>query len=186
MTHRSLLSLLEDFVDGELSDEDAERVRAMIAESPNIRSDYELSRLVKGLLHSKGSYDPGDAYFDELTELIRARTTRGTGIESERISARVASSERRAFARSLISAVASLILLFTALFIGSKRDLLITDMNQGDQGVVITADVSRELKTFRTELGSVEQRQNLGQGMFLLSPPGMASRFLVLPDYLGH
>lgn len=186
MTHKSLLSLLEDFVDGELSDEDAERVRAMLAESPDIRTEYELSKLVRGILHNKGSYDPGDTYFDELTELIRARTIQRTREEHTRISPSVTRSERRAFVRSLVSAVASLILLFTALFIGSKRDLFTANMNRGGQEIMTTAEVSAELATFQTELGSVEQRQNLGQGMFLLSPPGMASRFLVLPDYLGH
>ena len=186
MTHQSLLSLLEDFVDGELSDEEARRVEKMIAESSDIKTEYELSKLVKQILDNKGSHDPGDAYFDELTELIRARTIQRDRDEYERDTPATRGSERRAFVRSLVSAVASLILLFTALFLGSHREDWLSGLNGNGDEIIATASVSRELSGFQADFATAEEQQSLGQGMFLLSPPGMAARFLVFPEYLGQ
>lgn len=186
MTYRPLLALLEDSVDKELSPEDAAELRRLLEASPDLQADLAASVRLKELLSSLAVPDPGAAYYDELTELILARTT-GVGLVDTVQRVRPVdetADERGMFVRSLASAVASIFLFFAAIFVGSQGEWTIASM-KGDSGRLVTVAVAQQLGRPDFALVTAADRDRISQGMFLLSPPGLGSYLLAgMPDVI--
>lgn len=182
MTHRPLLALLEDSVDKELSEQEMAELKRLLAESEDLRLDRDASVRLKELLRHLKTPDPGDAYFDELTELVLARTTRSAaGATYDRQPAGT-TDERSMFVRSLVSAVASIFLFLAALFVGSQDHQSIVSLS-GPNGPLLTSSVARQLQQPDFVLVTKAERARISQGISLLAPPGL-SGFLVagLPE----
>jgi len=186
MTHRPLLALLEDSVDKELSPDEAAELKRLLEASPDLRADLKASVRLKELLGQLAVPDPGPAYYDELTELVLARTA-GTGeFESlQRVSASAdPANERGLFVRSLFSAVASIFLFFAAIFVGSQSHWSIASLT-GEHGRLVTVAVAQQLERPNFALVTQDERNRISQGMFLLSPPGLGSYLITgMPDVL--
>jgi anti-sigma factor RsiW len=176
MTHRPLLALLEDSVDKELSQEESAELRRLLEGSEDLRADLAASVRLKELLRQLAVPDPGTAYYDELRELVLARTT-GTAVSEpwQRVSPTAPPvDERGMFVRSLASAVASIFLFFAAIFLGSQSQWSIVSLT-GKHDRLMTAAVAQRLEQPEFALVTQAERDRISQGMFLLSPPGLGS-----------
>lgn len=187
MTHRHKLSLLGDFVDNELSGEELEEFKGLLAESEDLRAEHELTARLKELLRQKRAPDPGEAYFDGLTRLVEART-----IETELAPAEPEPDrtdpgyQRRMFVRALLSAAASLFLFFAALTIGSRQSALFTQGDDVTSGVFLAGAAAEQYAQPGLALATAEERASLRQGVFLLSPPGSIGRLSALQELIGR
>lgn len=183
MTQRYPVSLLEDFIDKELSRDEAARLEELIASSPELRAELESTKRLKELLMNHQTPDPGEDYFDGLTRIILARTSASARITPLPVTERQ-KLERRLFYRSLASAVASIALFICALWFGTMRQEQLAG-NLPAQ-VIVASSLTEE---FNIGEGSPaitrQERANFTTGAFLLSPPGLGGRFFDLHDVLG-
>ena len=186
MTNRPLLALLEDSVDKELSQEEIAELQRLLEASPDLRADLAASVRLKELLRQLAVPDPGPMYYDELTQLIVARTA-GTGYsESRRRVSSITSpvDERGMFVRSLASAVASIFLFIAAIFVGSQSHWSIASLT-GEHGHLVTVAVAQKLERPEFALVTKAERDRISQGMFLLSPPGLGSYLITgMPEMI--
>ena len=61
MTHRLPSSLLEDFLDDELPQEQTETVRRHLEQSPELKRDYTVAVRLKSLMRRMPPPDPGES-----------------------------------------------------------------------------------------------------------------------------
>lgn len=186
MTNRPLLALLEDSVDKELSPAEVAELERLLEESADLRDDLAASVRLRELLRQFAVPDPGPAYYDELTQLVLARTA-GTGVVEPMQRVRPVAGpaeERGMFVRSLASALASIFLFFAAIFVGSQSHWSIASMT-GEHGRLVTVAVAQRLEQPQFALVTKAERDRISQGMFLLSPPGLGSYLMTgMPDVL--
>jgi anti-sigma factor RsiW len=182
MTHRHPVSLLEDFVDKELTQAEAAEFEKALENSPELRAELESTRRLRELLANHLVPDPGEDYLENVTRIIMARTSGAERLQPIPIGERQ-KLERRLFYRSLMSAAASVALFIGAIWLGSAREEAMTRQPVPD--VMVASSAADELKDEPgTELVTSEERTNVATGMFLLSPPGTSARFFGLWEVL--
>lgn len=180
MTHRPRLALLEDSVDKELSPDELAELTRLLEESEELRNDRDASVRLKELLRHLKAPDPGHRYFDELTELIVARTGRSPQPFNRQPADQA--DQRARFTRSLVSAVASIFLFLAALFVGSQDHRAIASFS-GSDGVLMTSAVARHIDRPEFALVTSTERSRISQGLFLLAPPGLSGYLVAgLPE----
>jgi anti-sigma factor RsiW len=179
-------SLLEEFVDNELSEKEAERVRRALEESPELKSEYEATVQLKTLLSRQRTPDPGAEYWDEVTDLISARVEEPRREEVAMVTSVAGeAAKRRAFFRSLISAAAALFLFFSAVFLGTSRQQQALLGDASEEPVLLTAELARDLYADREVVMTESERTSTTLGMFLLGSPGHVGRFSGLPELMN-
>lgn len=182
MTHHSLASLLEDYVDKELSPEDVVMFERLLAEDDALGRDVELTRQLKDILSKKRTYDPGEAYFDEVSTLILARVENAGPAEQVARSDASAIRQRRLFVRSMVSAAASLFLFFTAILIGSQDQSSLARISGNSTDMLVAASVVEQLPSVTPEFVTAREESNISRGLLLLGPPGVSTRLIGLTD----
>lgn len=186
MTHRFPLSLLEDFVDNELSEEELAEFKRLLETSPELRDEHQLAVRLKALMKRQPIPDPGEDYWSEVTELILARTTDAPETETTTVTSQDELSRRRsAFVRSLVSAAASLLILFSALLIGSGKHHQMLTENISAGSVLLTATVADEINSDSFVMMTKSERNSTTVGMMILGPPSPIGRFTALPMLLN-
>lgn len=175
MTCRYTQSLLEDLVDGALPHERASEIQDHLATCSNCRAEYSELRKLKELLRTHVVEDPGREYFQETTELILARTVGQNHTTKSRQPER---QERRdAFVRAVLSAAASLVVLFSAVTIGNMDSPGTSQANRLNSPMLATSTVMENLNTQIPSILPPEDRTRLAQGMLLMGPPGLLGKF---------
>jgi anti-sigma factor RsiW len=176
--------LLDDYLDRELPTESSTTVDAHLEVCPDCRIEYERTLRLKELLASGIVPEPAEPYWDEVTDLILARTVEKDGItELERHRGRP-QREKNSFYRSLVSVAASLALFFTALWLGPSltRDAggaIWTERNAAPQTVEIAGRNNAESLLSRSE------QDRIAGGLLLVGSPGMFAGPVDLPAVLG-
>ncbi|UCE25283.1 MAG: zf-HC2 domain-containing protein [Candidatus Zixiibacteriota bacterium] len=179
MTCHDALTLLEDYVDQELSAGTEAQLKKHFAECAGCRREFDSALLLKELLGQHKPRDPGEDYWSETTALIRARTT-----ESLRQSTRVTditasrSLERGAFTRSLVSVAASLVVLFSAILLGTGHEQRLARINATEPPVYIAAALEEVVDSDNTVIVTRDENERLTHGMLLLGAPGSIGRFV--------
>jgi len=184
MTHRFPSSLLEDFVDQEMSEQQADEFRRLLTESPELERQCAEAERLRALMRQMPTPDPGDEYFSEVTELILARTGGMSRQAPPMSSGRAATVEqRRAFFRSLVSAAAALLIFFTAVLVGTSRNQQRagTEITAGD--VLVTAGLADRLDGGIRAVMTETEFANASVGMLLLGSPSHVGRFSILPTW---
>ncbi len=178
MTTPPKRSLLEDFVDGELTDEEACDFQRRLQNTPELQNEHEMTVRLKELLKHQPVPDPGDEYWSEATSLILARITGAGDSHRETVSVPELLARRRtAFMRSAVSAAASLFILFSALVIGSNRTAR-KDDNFGAGGrMLVTTNLADRLAQPMNDFTFEAEKADLAVGNLLLGPPGHVGRF---------
>jgi len=175
MTCRYTQSLLEDFVDGSLPHERAAEIQDHLTACSDCQAEYSELRRLKELLKTYEPKDPGREYFQETTELILARTV---GQSHTTDSGQPDRRERRdAFVRAVLSAAASLVVLFSAMAIGNMDSPGASQSNRLNSPVLATLTVIEGLNTQVPSILPAEDRARLAQGMLLMGPPGLLGKF---------
>ena len=186
MTHRFPSSLLEDFVDNELSEEELAEFKRLLETSPELRDERQLAVHLKELMGRQPTPDPGEDYWSEVTELILARTTGAPEIETTEVTSQEELSHRRsAFVRSVVSAAAALFILFSALLVGSGKHHQMLTENISGTSVLLTASVADEINSDSFVMMTKAERNSTTIGMMILGPPSPIGRFTALPMLLN-
>lgn len=169
------LSLLDDYLDNELPAPVTAEVRNHLDQCDDCRREFEESRRLKELLKQKGTRDPGEDYWLETSQLILAKTVQqSSGYEPYASSDNDADS-RGPFVQALVSLVASLVILASAIVVGMNQDHA---LNAGIRGgpILFSSSVGRQLNAGHTIM-TEDERQRLAKGMLIMGPPGLLGHF---------
>ncbi len=183
MTCPEAVSRLDDLADDQLPADEAVQVREHIQSCDACRREYEQTLRLKRLLGDMTAPDPGDAYFQETTSLILARTVQAAPEQPVRISADDARRQnRRALVRAILSVAASIAILVTAILIGSSPEQQVLRSQSEHAPVLATADLREVVGPHDIPVFTREDRIRLARGMMLIGSPGFLGRFAGLPD----
>ena len=186
MTCQCALSLMEDYVDEDLSSAETEQVERHLEGCSRCREEFLAAQRLKQLLKQIPRHDPGRDYWSETARLIRARTIDvpandrlGPGVSTYAVDAR-----RNALVRALVSVAASLFVLVSAILIGAGQDQRVSRMDTVSAPILATAPVSKLLGVDNSPVVTQAEQLRLAKGMLLMGAPGFLGRFTGLPDLM--
>ncbi len=179
MTCREALLLLDDYVDQELSPEQSEAVSEHLADCPGCHAEFEATIKVKELLHRKSVYSPGKDYWDETSSLILARTVESS-FERTPVTAVDRATQKQAFVRAIVSVFASLIILFTALLVGSSKGPGFVRLTSPEAPLFSVAPIEDMVDSDNAIIVTKAERVNQAKGMLLMGSPGFLGRFALM------
>lgn len=174
MTCPYFRSLLDDFIDRELSTSLETSLKGHLDVCEACRAEYEESVRLRALLSDLLVPEPATGYWQESAEIIKART-----IESGDFVDLVALDEQRrlernSFYRSLVAVAASLIVFFGSLLIGSSNSLTGTNWASGPiRGDTTAAMGGAQADISRANYISTDEQELIAGGMLLVGTPGM-------------
>lgn len=182
MTCHDILSLLDDYVDRELGPSQAKQVTSHLATCRSCQDEHQLLLRLKSDLQKLPAPTPRPEYWNEVTSLILAKT-----VEADN-SARTGKNDhtpqqRRAFARALLSLAASLLIFFTAVYLGTKKE----EIEQSPFAQAMNFRTGSMNLLVESGVPSTNDREQsiVTQGMILISPPGLLGRVEMLPELLA-
>jgi anti-sigma factor RsiW len=180
-------SLLEDYVDKELSPARADEVAKHLTTCDACRAEYEDTLKLKSLLSRRAVHDPHPEYWKEVSSLILARTVDSAPFEATDLPFdRVRSSERTSFVRSLISVAASLGIFVAAISFGSVSDMASTEVPPSiDRQVLSTSTLVASAHADAELEFTLANQERVSGAMLLLGPPGLLGRFPEMATALG-
>jgi len=117
MTYRHTTFYHGDYLDGDLSPDMRDQVERHLAECAQCREDLEKLKALTRSLSQIDVPDPGEEYFESVTEIIMARTAGNQEAESSRGPVPFQPATRRRLLTTLIKLAAAVTLLFTAFYI---------------------------------------------------------------------
>jgi hypothetical protein len=178
MTCQSALALLEDFVDKELAPQQEAKIREHIAACDKCRAEFEETLILKGRLRLKKTPEPGEDYWLETAGLIRARTTDSIApLQNVETVVQRRSHDRDAFVRSLVSVAASLVILFSALLLGSSHRQHLATLGASSPPIFVSMPLEEVVASDNISIVTVEEQAMVSKGMLLLGAPGILGRF---------
>lgn len=117
MTYRHTTHLHGDYLDGELSPEQMEFVRHHLSICEKCRDDLDQLKRLNLVLKGTEIPDPGDDYFESVTDVILARTASISGQQSSPVMSGGRDNPGRQALKTLIKLAAAVTLLFTAFYV---------------------------------------------------------------------
>lgn len=183
MKCRQYHSLLEDYIDRELSPEHEKDLLDHLKNCRTCQRDLsELRRLKELLKHAKAPL-PEYSFFRESERVILARATGSPVVDSIKMTSSTAKEKTKAeFFRSLISVAASLLLFASAIYLGSlPPNESFTSLDENTP-VYVLAPTEQTKNYQRTVYASKDQIKQI-KGMLLVGPPGSLSRFSQLYEF---
>jgi anti-sigma factor RsiW len=179
MTCHDALTLLEDYVDSDLPADKEDLVREHLASCATCRQEVDETVLLKELLRHHKPQDPGEDYWLETTRLILARTTESISLNVLPVSVADSQAKRRqAFMRSVVSVAASLVVLFSALLLGSGQEQRLARLGSAQPPVFVSAPLDEIVGTDNTIIVTRDENDRLARGMLLIGAPGTLGRFM--------
>ncbi len=186
MTCRHAKSLLEDYIDGDLELDQSAEVDSHLNICEECRGEYHQALQLKEFLENQPTFDPGEDYWRETTELILARTEASP---SERVAPEnrspIGDTGRATLARAAVSFAVSLGVLVSAVVIGSMQPAQIADSTDIDNPFVMTASVRDAVGTSGNELLTAAESSRLARGTLLLGAPGMLGKGIAFRELLA-
>ncbi|MEA3297084.1 MAG: zf-HC2 domain-containing protein [candidate division Zixibacteria bacterium] len=182
MTCTQALSLLDEFVDGDLKPTRMDELRVHLDGCPECRSEYEDTKRLKELLKQRKVQDPGPDYWQETLQLILARTVETSQsdehhpMHNDQIATR-----RNAFIRALVSLAASLAILTSAILISQNQDRT-TRAAKVRQPIILTSSLQQRLQPSNRFVTNDEWNR-LTRGMLLLGSPGFPGRYVAMTKF---
>jgi anti-sigma factor RsiW len=185
MTCRLIVTLIEDYTDGELAPTKAEQVRRHLQDCSQCRREYEATLQLKKLLKQAPASEPGADYWSEISALIRARTIESPADRPTGVSSAVKTSPgRQVWIRSLVTVAASLALLLAALLVGTSQPERIATLNRSKTPILATAAVSELLGADSIPLVTRAEQVRLAKGTLLMGNPSFLGRFEGLSELM--
>lgn len=186
MTCHQALSLLEAYLDNELSPPQVAEMESHLAACPACASEVDTSRALRDLLKRSREGEvlpePSANYWSESESLILAKTTD----HEERITPILErSAETSTLIRSFMLFAASLVLMISALYLGSQRNEMTFSFSQADSPVLITASLSELVGSDHTAIVTKEEESRLVKGIFAIAGPGPVGRYTGMADLLS-
>lgn len=191
MTCHQAVSLLDIYLDGELTPPLSVELERHLASCPactlELESAKKLRELLKQSRENSTPPEPRPDYWTETESLILARTVEASAAASERttVTSLTNGQGTGALVRSLMLFAASLVLMIGAIYVGSQRQELARVTINEHSPVLIAASATG---TFGEDNGLVltkEEKNSLVRGMFALGAPGPVGRYTTIADLLG-
>ena len=185
MTCPQIQSLLEDYLDGELAESTAHTVAAHLEECAACRAELALSAKSRDMLREFSVPEPPADYWDEVRELILARTVDSSRVTASGSPAERKTGERASLYQSLLAVAASLVIFFAALLAGSTQAPTASQpVDLGGNPVTKASLVALSCEDSDWERCENEQKR-LARGMLLLGRPGLIGGSAELIGTLG-
>jgi hypothetical protein len=178
MTCHDALTLLEEYIDKDLPAEKEALVKQHFDSCPGCREELDAMLLLKELFKSNKVPDPGEAYWAETTRIIKARTIEAPG--EELIATNITdirTMQKNALMRSVVSVAASLVILFSALLIGSGQQERLARIESSQPPVLYSAALDEVVGEDNTVYVTRDETKRVAQGMLLMGAPGLLGRF---------
>ena len=173
MTHRQDIIDLEDFLDGKLSPAEKTRIKELLDSSPDLRAELSVSQQLRRVLKQLPVKTPSDNYFDEVTDIILARTLDAdVNIPEPAILPIRPSNRSNLFI--FLQVAASLILFFTALTLGQSTRNLSQIVMPVSEYQILAKPTGLESTRPEWELTDAELSE-MEIGITAVSSPGIAS-----------
>ncbi|MCK4573741.1 MAG: zf-HC2 domain-containing protein [candidate division Zixibacteria bacterium] len=183
MTCHYSLALLEDYIEGTLTAELTEQVNQHLAGCSGCRDEYAAAQNLRELLRDKPTYQPPPEYWSELSSIVLARTVDSPSTADELPTTIDLKAERRnAFVRSLVSFAASIMILFSAILVGSGRQGQIAAITAPESPLFVLASPEASAENDNYEFVSSDERLLLTRGILLLGPPGGLGRIAAFTE----
>jgi hypothetical protein len=192
MTCHQAVPLLDDYLDGELSPQQVADLERHLAACPACRSELETVRSVRDLLKQSREEialpDPGVDYWNQSENLILAKTietSSQTESDQLRITRIAGQSSTGTLVRSMMLFAASLVLMISALYLGSQRQQFSTTIDRPNSPVLVAASASPSIGSDNGLILTLEEKNSLVRGMFALGAPGPIGRYTTIADLMG-
>ena len=184
MTCRHTQSLLEDYVDQELTKSQCDEIDAHLAVCDICQEKFHQAIKLKETLSSIETVDPGQNYWDETTQIILARTAQSDMISNvEKIHIEQYRSAKISFVRSAVSFVVAIFVLSSAVFFGSMKNNQ-QSATEIKTEIILSAEILEHLNNVNEIIFTKNEQARLTRGMFLLGTPGMLGRSALISDLL--
>lgn len=184
MTCRHTQSLLEDYVDQELTISQRDEIDSHLARCNICQKKFHQATKLKETLSNLETGDPGQNYWDETTQIILARTAQNDLIANiERIPVEQYHYTKSAFVRSMASFVVALFVLSSAIFFGSTQSQQ-QPITKIETEIVLSAELLEHLNYVNEIIFTKNEQARLTRGMFLLGTPGMLGRSALVSELL--
>ena len=186
MTCRHAKSLLEDYIDGDLTQQQCAEVDGHLDVCQECRSEYDQALKLKELLENQPIFDPGEDYWEETTELILARAESfPRAVVSPEDRRPLWATGRATLLRAAASFAVSLGVLTSAIVIGSRQPARFADSTELDSPFVMTAAVKDAVAGSDNELLTAAESSRLARGTLLLGAPGMPGKGIAFRELLA-
>lgn len=185
MTCLEFRSILDRYVDRELSAEEKRRADEHLTGCEACREELASQQSLKRLMSSYvPPIQPPDDYWDQARDRVLAKTVLIADREQEQTGALVENRSYMPVMRSVLSVAASIALLAIALVLGSRHNRPAVILGNQTNQIIVTADIAELLKSPDGGPLTLGDQRRIGQASILLGGPGMAGRFNFLPGLL--
>lgn len=182
MTCSLARSLLDDLLDRELPVDTEISLKQHLDTCAPCRAEYESMARLKGLLGKMVCPEPQPDYWDEVTEIILARTTEAEAIVDLREDVARRRHEVSSFYRAVVSVAASLLIFATSLWLGSAG---LTEIPDDAAATAATEFVPESVLSMAESSISPEEQALIAGGMLLVGSPGMFASPTYMAMMLG-
>lgn len=169
MTCSYIRSLLDDLVDQELPTEIETSLNQHLQGCPDCQAEYDSLVSLKQMLSGLACPEPPAGYWDEVNDIILARTVEAEAIIDVRKLADQRRRELSSFYRSLVAVAASLLIFVTSLWLGSSEQPGLDGQTPpwSSTGTKINSVATA------TKHISADEQDLIAGGMLLVGTPGM-------------
>jgi hypothetical protein len=186
MTCRHAKSLLEDYIDGDLAPHQCAEVDSHLDICEECRGEFRQAQRLKESLENQPSFDPGEDYWRETTEMILARTEVSVPTSASREKPRSYQAiGQLALVRAAVSFAVSLGVLMSAIVIGSRHPDSVADSVIIEYPFVITASIRNDVGASNNEVLLAAESSRLARGTLLFGAPGMVGKGIAFKELMA-
>jgi len=175
MTCRDALSLLDDFIDNDLSPEQSSEVRGHLDQCDVCRAEYGRSIRFKSLLGQSPVPEPSEEYWSEVTAIIQARTVDSVPLIRERATDDRGNG-RRTLVRSAVVFAASAVLLISTLLVSHKRGERVQTPDWQGQ-VYVSVHLAEKMNRPLSDYLTKQDQARIAGGTLIVGTPSMVGRY---------
>lgn len=170
MTCSYVRSLLDDHIDQELPTEIQTSVNQHLRDCSPCQAEYASLVRLKQMLSGLTCPEPPVEYWDEVNDIILARTIEADTIIDVQAIAQRRTRELSSFYRSLVAVAASLLIFVTSLWLGASEQ---PALGSGSPRSASTGRHDDRTATTSVEHISAIEQDLIAGGMLLVGTPGM-------------
>ncbi len=185
MTCRHTMSLLEKFVDKELDQIQLSEIEQHLDSCLECNSEFrEATRLKEMMTNIKVSL-PGEIYWNETTDLILAKIENPIPRDHSNQRTYDVTQTKHSLLRAVVSFGVSLLVLFSAIWIGSFQEPNLTIISNDDQKIFVTTSLLNLNKNSNYTVLTKEEQTRLTRGMLMIGAPGYLGRSAMIMDLVS-
>lgn len=187
MTCRQRLSMIDDYLDNEISHEQIVAIEAHLKTCPECNTEYKRSVRLKQFLARVSTPDPGDEYFSETAELVLARTVDQPDYRPENRPTDIGREhqpQHQPLMRSLLSLAASIVVLVAAIMFGSNGRLPVIISGDSNEKLLLSVEVSRDIGITESIHYTRDDQIRHARAMLVMGSPGLLGRLPEIPELI--